>query len=220
MRFVLLSHRIGQRTPLYPGTPPIELKQYRSIERGDSSNLWVIGMANHTGTHVDAPNHFYREGRRIYEYTLDELVFPDSCLIDVPKEPGGEVSAEDLKPHISLIKRCSLLLIRTGLQAYRETDAEAYSSQGILFSPSAAKFLRMEAPHLRGLGIDAISISTPLRRQEGRESHKILLSDNRFLILEDMDLSGKPTIYRYVIVAPLLLEEVDSAPCTVIGIAD
>jgi kynurenine formamidase len=177
-------------------------------------------MANHTGTHVDAPNHFYKNGRKISEYAAEELLFENVRLIDVPKQPGGEVLAEDLKPYSHIIESCSLLLIRTGLQSYRDTDPDAYSSKGLLFSPSAAKFLKDSFPNLRGIGIDAISVSTPLRRSEGRESHRILLSDNRFLIVEDMDLAGKPAAYRYVILAPLLLEEVDSAPCTVLGITD
>ncbi|MEM0482632.1 MAG: cyclase family protein [Nitrososphaerota archaeon] len=220
MRLVLLSHRVGRNTPLYPKTPPIQLTQYRSIERGDSSNLWVLSMANHTGTHVDAPNHFYRDGRKISEYSLEELVFENVRLIDVPKQPGGEILAEDLEPYREIIQTCSLLLIRTGLQAYRISDQETYATRGVLFSPSAARFIRDVSPRLKGLGIDSISISTPLRRSEGWESHRILLSDNRFLIIEDMDLAGKPSAYKYVILAPLLLEEVDSAPCTVIGIVD
>lgn len=220
MRLVLLSHRLGRRTPLYPGTPPIQLTHYRSIERGDSSNLWVITMANHAGTHIDAPNHFYRDGRKISDYRLEELVFENVQIIDIPKQPGGEVSAEDLEPYSEILKSSSLILIRTGLQAYRDTDPEAYASKGLLFSPSAAKFLKDLSPNLRGLGIDAISVSTPLRRSEGRESHRILLSDNRFLIIEDMDLAGKPDRYRYVILAPLFIDEVDSAPCVVIGVAD
>lgn len=175
-------------------------------------------MANHTGTHVDAPNHFYQNGRKISEYMPDELVFTKVRLIDIPKKPGDEVSAKDLEPYLKVIKGCSLLLVRTGLQRFRSSDPEAYAGKGLLFSPSAATLIRKEAPELRGLGLDAISVSTPLRREEGRESHRILLSDNRFLIVEDMDLEGKPSEYSYVIIAPLLLEEVDSAPCTVIGI--
>ncbi len=220
MRLVLLSHKLGRSTPLYPGTPPIQLTHYRSIERGDSSNLWIISMANHTGTHVDAPNHFYRDGRKISDYSLEELVFENVRLIDIPKQPGGEVLAEDLEPYREIIQACSLLLIRTGLQAHRDKDPEAYACKGLLFSPSAAKFLKDSSPNLKGLGIDAISVSTPLRRNEGRESHRILLSDNRFLIIEDMDLAGKPNAYRYVILAPLFLDEVDSAPCTAIGVTD
>lgn len=177
-------------------------------------------MANHTGTHVDAPNHFHREGRKIAEYQLEELIFEDVHLLDIPKSPGGEITVEDLEPHLGLLSRSSLVLLRTGLQSYRDSDPEAYSEKGLLITPSAAKFIRREAPSLRGLGLDAISISTPLRREEGRESHRILLSDNKFLIIEDMDLAGKPKKFRYVILAPLLLEEVDGAPCTVIGITD
>lgn len=220
MKVILLSHPITSSTPIYPGTPPVELSQLRNIERGDSSNLWRIAMANHTGTHVDAPNHFYSQGRKISEYTLEELVFRQVKVFEIFKEPGGEVSAGDLEPFKETMRESEMILIRTGLERFRRLDPAAYAEKGVLFSPSAAHLLREAAPRLRGLGIDAISVSTPLRRAEGRETHRILLSDNRFLIVEDMALEGKPTVFSYVIVAPLLVAEVDSAPCTVIGITE
>jgi len=220
LRLVLLSHRLSRDTPLYPGTPPVQLKRVRSIEGGDSSNLWFIGLSSHSGTHVDAPNHFYPRGRRISQYSVDELVFPDAHLLDVPKGPGGVITPEDLDPYMGVIRRSSLILLRTGLQAYRSIDPVAYSSRGVLLSPSAARLLREEASGLRGLGVDAVSVSSPLRRAEGRETHRILLSDDRFVVIEDMDLEGKPSSYRLVIVAPLMVDEVDSAPCTVIGVLD
>lgn len=177
-------------------------------------------MANHTGTHVDAPNHFHAHGRKISDYTLNELVFPSVKLIDLPKEPSGEILADDLTPFIDNFKSCSMVLIRTGLEKFRSANPAAYAEKGLLFTPSAARFVKEVAPGLRALGFDAISVSSPLRRSEGRETHRILLSDNRFLIVEDMALKGKPTDYSHVIVAPLLISEVDSAPCTVIGIVD
>jgi arylformamidase len=218
VRAVLLSHRIGRNTPLYPGTPQPEFKPHKSLSRGDSSNSWIITLANHTGTHVDAPNHFIPYGRKISEYGPEELVFHRAIIIDVPKELGGAITGEDLEPHRDAFKAYSMVMIRTGVQRHRESDPRAYAEEGPLLAPSAARLIKSFSPRLRAIGIDAVSISTPARREEGRESHRILLSGDGVLILEDMDLAGKPSEYRLVIVAPLMLEEVDSAPCTVIGL--
>ncbi len=220
MRPVLLSHRIGRDTPLYPGTPRVQLQQHRSIDRGDSSNAWTVAMANHTSTHVDAPNHFFQGGRRISEYVAEELVFHGAEIIDIPKERGGTITADDLEPFRDIFRSASLVMIRTGIQRYRSLMPEIYSAEGPLLAPSAARLVKSYSPGLRALGIDAVSISTPSRREEGRESHRILLSGRGVLVIEDMDLAGKPPRYRMVIVAPLLIEEVDSAPCTVIGFTD
>jgi arylformamidase len=54
-------------------------------------------------------------------------------------------------------------------------------------------------------------------REVGREAHRLLLRGRSFLIVEDMDLLGKPASYRRVFIAPLMVEEVDSAPCTVLA---
>ncbi len=220
MRPVLLSHRMGRETPLYPGTPPIQLQQHRSIDRGDSSNAWTVTMANHASTHVDAPNHFIPGGRRIAEYGAEELVFHGAEIIDVPKERGGAITADHLESFGDVFRSASLVMIRTGIQRYRSLMPETYSAEGPLLHPSAARFIKSFSPQLRAIGIDAVSISTPSRREEGRESHTILLSGRGVLVIEDMDLAGKPSRYRMVVVAPLLLEEVDSAPCTVIGFTD
>jgi len=91
-----------------------------------------------------------------------------------------------------------------------------YMRRGPCLSAEAAGYLR-KFSNLRALGIDTISISSPLLREVGREAHRLLLKGRSFLIVEDMDLLGKPVDYKRVVIAPLLVEEVDSAPCTILA---
>lgn len=217
MRVYLLSHVLREEDPLYPGTPPLRLEQVRSIARGDSSNSWRLSTGNHVGTHVDAPKHFDDSGLRVEDLGAEDLVIERGVVLDVPKEPGGVIGVEDLRPHERLIGACGMLMVRTGLQAYRRSDPPRYSGEGISLHPDAASYLAGFG-NLRALGIDAISISSPLRREMGREAHRRLLVSRRFLIVEDMDLEVKPESYDLVVIAPLRVERIDGAPCTVIGI--
>ena len=67
--------------------------------------------------------------------------------------------------------------------------------------------------------MDLISISSYSDREEGRKAHHAYLNPdtgNPVLIIEDMKLSSINYLKK-VIVAPLLVDEADGAPCTVFG---
>ncbi len=219
MRFRVyrLSHVTKAGDPVYPGNEWPRLEQLRSIARGDSSNMWRLTFTNHIGTHVDAPNHFDESGPAISEFGPEELVFREVRLVDVPKSPGEIVTAEDLERHERVLRSSEALLIRTGIQRFRAQSPEIYSGVGISLSVEAAELIA-SYPNLRAIGIDAISISSPQRREIGRGAHRVLLRGRRFLIVEDMDLQGKPERYDLLLIAPLMIEQIDSAPCTVYGI--
>jgi arylformamidase len=219
MRFRVyrLSHVTRVGDPVYPGNEGPRLEQLRSIARGDSSNMWRLSFTNHIGTHVDAPNHFDDVGPKISEFGPEELVFRDVRVVDVPKSPGEIVTAEDLARHEQALRSSEAVLIRTGVQRFRREAPELYSGVGISLSVEAAKLIA-SYPNLRAIGIDAISISSPQRREVGREAHRVLLRGRRFLIVEDMDLEGKPDRYDLLLIAPLMIELIDSSPCTVYGI--
>ncbi len=219
MRFRVyrLSHVTKAGDPVYPGNEGPRLEQLRSIARGDSSNMWRLTFTNHIGTHVDAPNHFDESGPAISEFGPEELVFREVRLVDVPKSPGEIVTAEDIERHERVLRSSEALLIRTGIQRFRAESPEIYSGVGISLSVEAARLIA-SYPNLRAIGIDAISISSPQRREIGREAHRVLLRGRRFLIVEDMDLQGKPERYDLLLIAPLMIEQIDSAPSTVYGI--
>ncbi len=219
MRFRVyrLSHVTRVGDPVYPGNERPRLEQLRSIARGDSSNMWRLSFTNHIGTHVDAPNHFDAAGPTISEFGPEELTFRDVRVIEVQKSPGDVVTAEDIERHEQVLRTSEALLIRTGMQRFRTESPEIYSGVGVSLSVEAAKLIA-SYPNLRAIGIDAISISSPQRREIGREAHRVLLRGRRFLVVEDMDLEGKPERYDLLLIAPLMIEQIDSAPCTVYGI--
>ena len=43
---------------VWPGDPPVDIEAAKSTARGDSSNVSLLRLGSHTGTHVDAPHHF------------------------------------------------------------------------------------------------------------------------------------------------------------------
>lgn len=138
-------------------------------------------------------------------------------MVDIPKGVGELITADELRSLYGEIRDADLLMIRTGFQRFRESDVETFSRRGPCLSDGAARYIVEELPKLRAVGVDAISISSPMRREEGRAAHRTLLVGRDFLIIEDMDLMDKPSNIRRVFVMPLLIEGVDSAPCMVLA---
>ena len=213
--WILLSHEISIKTPSYNLGPGLEIRPYKLIARGDSSNSYIIQLYNHLGTHVDAPRHFDENGRAIVSYSPEELVFKSPALIDIPKDVDEPISADDLRMARGRLSNVDLLMIRTGIQRIREENPEVFAREGPYLTPEAARFIVDELPDLKALGVDAISISSPKHRTEGREAHRILLRNRNFLILEDMNLQDKPSNIKQVIVSPLMIAGIDSSPCVV-----
>ena len=110
-----------------------------------------------------------------------------------------------------------LLLIKTGFGNYRGTDRYTLTPPGL--SSELASYFRQEFPVLRCVGMDLISVSSYSNREEGRKAHREFLNPKEgqpILLIEDMKLDVDD-VFKKVIVAPLLIENADGAPCTVIA---
>jgi kynurenine formamidase len=67
--------------------------------------------------------------------------------------------------------------------------------------------------------MDLISVSSYSNREEGRKAHHAFLNPDEgeiILLIEDMKLDTDGP-FNKVIVAPLLIDNADGAPCTVLA---
>lgn len=214
--FALLSHHLSTSTPGFAGGDSLKIIAVKEISSGGSSNNYDIVMPCHLGTHVDAPKHFNDSGRPIASYSINDLVFNRPALIEVPKGSNELIIRSDLEQFEELISRTDLLLLRTGFQKFRDADPRVYSSENPGVSAEAAKYL-INFSGLRAIGFDFISLSSVSHREEGRMAHRVLLTARDFFIIEDMDLAFCHPSMQRIIVAPLFIEGVDSAPCSVLA---
>src|SRR5512140_3561260 len=80
--------------PTYPGEEGPRLELLKSRAKGDAADVRKLTLALHTGTHVDAPQHFIHGGKTIEALPLDVLVGP--CLV-VSIAGSPDVAAADLE---------------------------------------------------------------------------------------------------------------------------
>lgn len=216
MNYRLLSYPFNEKTPIYGKRYSFQIKKERQIKKNETCNTFMLSFLNHSGTHIDAPRHYFNHGCPVGKLDISELVFYRPFIIDLHQKNDELIVKEDLKK----ITRCDILLLRTGFYKFRRLDKYIFHNPGI--SVEAAEFIRREHPYIKAIGIDTISISGFQNRPEGRQAHKILLTRNGYpgkpvLLIEDMNLADYSRLIKKIYVVPLFVEKIDSAPCTVIA---
>ena len=70
---------------VFPGDAQPERKVLQTIEGGSICNLTALSMCAHNGTHVDAPYHFYKDGKTIDRINLNKFV--GKCFVTFAEGP-------------------------------------------------------------------------------------------------------------------------------------
>lgn len=213
-----LSYKLSPFIPAYGSTRQrLEVREVKSIASGDSCQTFWIGMENHWGTHVDCPAHFFIQGSKVTDYPCGFWLFKKPQVVKIDAEPGQIITKRDLSDDID--EETDLLLFQSGWSRFRGKDIYSFRNPGL--EPELGLWLRQMYPSLRAVGIDWVSISSFLHRDMGHEAHRAFLNPNAeghpILIIEDMNLSADLHDLKEVMVAPLLVERIDSATCTVMG---
>lgn len=191
----------------------------KAISKGDSSNVYSITIENHWGTHIDCPAHFFENGLRAADYSPETWFFQKPFVLPLKLAENSLAGPEDMG---KIPEGTDLLLIKSGFSCFRGTEKYTHNNPGL--KPEVGIWLREAHPYVKAVGLDFISPSSYRNRALGRESHRAFLDPDGInapiLIIEDMDLSHDLRELREVWVAPLRVEGIDSAPCTVMGFID
>ena len=214
-KYIRVSYDLGSSMPVFSGNPPNRVDKVDCFEKGAAWNSSLLTLFNHNGSHIDAPNHFDPGGKKICDYTVDDFIYTNPCLVDVPKGEGECITAADLA---EVGKRdCDILLIRTGYSLMRKD--ESYVENNPWLEPGAADFIRRNFTKLRAIGIDTVSIASCRHPVEGGDAHRILLREGDYvggpvMIIEDLNLGILPDRIKRFYAIPLFACDVDSMPCT------
>ena len=73
MKLIDLTLPIVTGMPVYPGDPPVRVREARDLAR-HGFRLHEITLGSHTGTHVNAPWHMAEKGARLEELPLAHFV--------------------------------------------------------------------------------------------------------------------------------------------------
>jgi arylformamidase len=206
MRTYDITLTITPEMIVWPGDPSVNMQRLSSIDAGDNANVTQVSMSCHTGTHVDAPDHFMNNGKTVESLSLDLLMgrayvlnLPDVNLIT-----ASILMDADIPP------RTRRLLFKTRNSAYWANGKKEFQTDFVGLSVDAAEWLVDR--NVKLVGIDYLSIAP---YKQGKPVHTILL-DAGVVVVEGLDLS-KVSQGRYTLTClPLKLGGSDGAPTRVI----
>lgn len=191
--------------PVYPGDPEITITPIAQLHWGDAANVSRLVLGSHTGTHLDAPRHFFEEGIAIDTLDLRLLIGP--ARVCAFPHATTHLTADDLRPlALSGVQR---LLLQTPNAALWEKAG--FQTNYIALTESAAHLLVEMGVRL--VGIDYLSVDA-FERQDF-PVHRTLLGAG-IVILEGLDLRTVPPGDYELLALPLLLAHGDGAPARAI----
>ena len=176
---------------VYEGDPKPKRETICAIESGSLYNLTAFSMCAHNGTHIDAPYHFFENGKTVDALPLDKTIGP--CYV---AEFNGVLSSTDAENiyarAVSIDKEASKRLLLKG---------------DLVVSAEAARVFADKKINLIGNESQTVGpIDAPM------EVHKILLSQD-VVLLEGIRLGKVQEGVYFLSAAPLSLSRADGAPC-------
>jgi arylformamidase len=194
-------------TPIYQGDAPMEFTFLKDMRRGDSFTLSSYSMGAHSGTHVDPPMHFVRNGAAINLIPIDPFVGGARVLV-IPTAVQA-ITAAELNRHQWRGAERVLFATRSSQRGWMRSSV--FHRDFTYIAPDAAQQLANAGVKL--VGIDYISAE-----QFGAaapRTHQILLGRG-IPIVEGLQLEGIGEGDYDLIVLPIKVGGHEGAPARAI----
>ena len=197
MEILDISIPIRTRMPIYPANAGVAPRRIDAIADGAVANVSAVDLGAHTGTHVDAPNHFLDGAGGVDTVALAPLIGPavvvDATAVDKTLDAAAVAAA-------GVPAGAERVLFKTRNSQLWEQDE--FSEDFVSFDASGARAL-LDAG-VRLVGIDYLSIGDP-------GAHRALLGAD-VAVVEGLDLrAAEPGPYQLVCL-PLKLVGSDGGP--------
>jgi len=202
-----LSLTISEHIPSFPGSPTPHFIDWSDIEH-DGYNLELLFLSSHTGTHIDAPYHFAKNGLKIHQISLDRLV-GKAILIKLKKTKNTPITKSDItsfEKKNGKIPNCSSIFFFTDWQ--KNLKKNNYFTENPGLDSTSAKYLASKKINL--VGIDSPSIDLG---KDGSFTVHHILSNNNILIVENLaNLDKIKSMEFNFTILPLKLKDATGSP--------
>jgi arylformamidase len=190
-------------TPVYEGDAPMKFEFLKDMRNGDAFTLSVYSMGAHSGTHIDAPMHFVKDGDPIDRVPLSPLIGP-ARVIDIP-DGVQAIDAAEIDRHDWRGAPRVLFRTRSSLRGWMASPV--FHRDFAYIAPDAAQ--RLADAGVQLVGIDYLSAE-----QFGGpapKTHQILLGKG-IPIVEGLALANVRAGDYDLIVLPIKVRGHEGAP--------
>ena len=215
MKVIDLTLTVSEKIPTFPGSPKPHFVEWETIPK-DGYNLELLFLSTHTGTHIDAPFHFVKNGKKIHEIKPERLV-NEAVLIRIGKNSNRSISKTDIQnfeQKNGKIENGSTVIFYTGWQ--KNLNKEFYFTENPGLSVSAAKYLVSKKINMVGIDSPSIDLGT-----DSKFSVHHVLAKNNILIVENLaNLNKIKSNNFHLITSPLKLKNATGSPIRAFGFVD
>jgi len=204
MKLIDISVPLDEHLPTYPNNTPFTVEPIKRLARGDSSNVSSLHLSAHSGTHVDAPRHFFDEGIGTEALPL-EMLIGRARVIEMTTRKG--ISAEDLSS-VDLSEDVRVLIKTLNSRLWGSPE---FHTDYVGITESGARHLVDRG--IKVVGIDYLTVEE--FRKPGAPAHRLLLGAGT-IIIEGLNLRDvEPGLYDMYCL-PLRVVGSDGAPARVV----
>jgi kynurenine formamidase len=200
MTVIDLTMFMDGQTPIYPGHPEPEIRESATIEK-DGWNEKTVFFSSHSSTHIDAPFHMIKNGKKLDEFPPEKF-FGKAIVLDVRGQ-------KEIRADLSKVKENDIVLFLTGQSA---KSSDYFEDIPVLSRETVEQLIEKK---VKMVGIDSPSPDDP-----PFEMHRLLLRKD-ILIIENLVNLDKIAGRRFMVYAlPLKIKDADGAPCRAIAMLE
>lgn len=199
MKLIDISWPIAEAMTAYKDNRTVKLEPRKRFEK-DAVRETLITLSSHTGTHVDAPAHFMRDGVTIDQIPLERLC-GDAVVIDMTYVTE-KITRADL---VGLsIPENKIILFKTKNSSLDVT--QPFTHDFVYIDYTAAEYLVEK--RIRAIAIDYLGVE---RSQPRHETHIVFMQAG-IPIIEGVRLAQVEVGSYKLFCLPLLIPGCDAAP--------
>ena len=209
MKVIDISWPISKATTGYKDRSVVSFDEIKNFDR-DGARETNIQISAHSGTHIDAPSHFLKDGKTIDELPLDRLV--GRCkVIDMTTVPE-RITRDDLFQYDGVIQEGDIILLKTVNSDTSPT--EKFSPHFVYLEFTGAYYLAEKK--VKVVGIDYLGIE---HSQPGHPTHETLMHAD-VTIIEGLRLRHVKEGEYFFVCLPLNAIGIEASPARAVLLVD
>ena len=173
MRLIDLSQPIFDDCPNCPDHPQVRSEVILTHEQA-GWRLEKLTLANHTGSHVDAPLHKLAGGKSLDDIPIEKWVGLARIADLRDSTPNLAIEADLLKTRLPESLTDQIILLATGW-GQRRAKCDEWLRNAPQLAPDGAEWL--VSKRIRGVGIDHYAVG-------GDRTHEVLLGNDVWIVEE------------------------------------